>query len=74
MLASVALQALLITLLLGGLMANTALGLLCWIIITAILIARIELVPRVPLWPTLVREVTTLLRPADTPARALAAC
>jgi hypothetical protein len=62
MLAGVGLQALVITLLLGGLMANTALGLLCWIIVTAILIARIELVPRVPVWPTLVRRVPLLLR------------
>jgi hypothetical protein len=63
-LLAAAVQAFVVTLLLGGLLTNPTMGLLCWLAVTAILAARRLLVPRVGVWARAMYRVPLLLRVA----------
>jgi hypothetical protein len=60
----VPIQTLFVTLLLGGLLSSATLGVVVWILITSIMLARILLVPLIPIYPDLIRKVPLLLRVA----------
>jgi hypothetical protein len=62
MLAFVPVQALFLTLLLGGLVSSVALGVLVWLLLTAVLGARLVAVPLIPGYPDVIRKVPLLVR------------
>lgn len=60
--ATVPIQAAFLTLLMAGLIASAAQGTLVWLALCAILYARVLLIPRIPVYPALIRRVPLLAR------------